>query len=231
MSAVEKDVAQAVAPVTVAREGLKILIGNINARRERIAQVRAQSEPARDAVALPDRLNSQRRDMIATGLRSGVMPDLTDIDTQRAAAKDAASTALTEVDAADQVIAELEQEVASLHAQLAARQRELVLAQFAEAPADIEQSVRKLRAAVAAVGAAYAELAGAGVAHCQMARELRENYGESVQAHGVSHPLAAQFIVATGFGIDSGDGVNRIGFNVHAEIQHAAAEALKRWKV
>ena len=218
-----------VPPVELARQSRAILVERIAGLRERLAQVHAQSEPAREAVALVGRLDAQRAAMLADGLRSGSMPDLDVLDQQRAAARVEAATAATMVTAADAVEAELQQDIDELHRLLPQRELAIRQAVFDGAVGEIEAQARKVRAAANALADELGTLTGMGVAHQEMAAEMRRQ-GVSCQALGSETPTLAHNIGVVGFGFIDGGVHNALRIEHRVETMQARAAALARWK-
>jgi hypothetical protein len=131
----------------------------------------------------------------------------------------------------------LQAQVLATNLQLPATHRELLLAQFEGASSEIRtELIPALRTACGLLGVAIAKLAGAGKAHCTLARELREQHGDFVQALGSSMPVCTLDVIALGFGLGDGGGsgggggFNNVRIDVREQIDAAAADALNRWR-
>jgi hypothetical protein len=218
-----------------ARAVLDEITRQLDALHVQIADVEAGAAPAAAAAGAAASLRQQKTGMFARMLKLGKVdtaaPEVRAIDKQLADAETVERQSAAVVAARGEVIAELQAQVAELSARLPAARRELALAQFEEAGQDIRNELLPaFRAACAALGSSYARLVGAGSAHSQLARVLREQHGVTGQALGIEFPATSINIAVVGFGLDGNDGFNNLRVDVRAEIDAAAAEALKRWR-
>ena len=221
--------------ILAARAAYDDLTRQLDAVRAQVARVEAGAAPAASAASAAVSLRQQKTGLIARMLRSGRVdtsaPEVRQIDRQLVDAEATERQSAAVAAARAEVLAELQEHYLQLHAQLPAAHRELLLAQFAAAEAEIRSElIPALRTACAALGADYARLVGAGKAHCQMAAELRSQYGASVQPLGVEYPMASFDFIAVGFGLGDAGGINNVRINVGAELAAAEAKALQRWR-
>jgi hypothetical protein len=157
-------------------------------------------------------------------------PELTELE-PRIAEAEAAERRAGAVSAAQQnLLSGLQEQRQALFAQLPALRAELALAQFDRATLEIETLKAEEREAAEVYGAVHARLCGAGRAHNEMAAELRQKYGASVQPLGTQYPDRVLSFHPVGFGFDDRGGFNTLSVDIGTATDDATAEFLARWR-
>jgi hypothetical protein len=218
-----------------ARAALKAVRARRVAIDVQVATVESGAAPSAAAAGAAQSLRQQRTGILARMLKLGrvdtAAPDVVAIDRKLIDAEQTERQSAAVAAARAEVLADLEAQVRAVNEQIPAAHRELLLAQFEAAADEIRRDlIPALRDACAALGVAMAKLAGAGVAHCQLAREIRDQHGDFVQALGSESPIHTLDVIALGFGIGDNGGYNNSRIAVRTEIIAAAADALARWR-
>lgn len=203
----------------------------INERRRLVEQGAA---PVEAAAGTAQTLRQQLSTAIARMLKAGKVdrgaPELRAIDRALAPAEVSEREAVAVLQTKAILLAELDAEATTLASQLQAARVELLQAQHGAARSEIERELLpSYRRTCEAQASAYARLAGAGQAHCEIARELRDQHGITSPPLGVDYPQGRLIFVAVGFGLDHGDGFNTIGIDTSAAIAQEAQLARERW--
>jgi uncharacterized protein YdcH (DUF465 family) len=221
-------------------ESARAAFDALQARRaeidEQIAAVEAGAAPSAAATGAAQSLRQQKTRLFARMLRSGAKvdaasPDVMAIDRKLIDAEQSERQAVAVVAARGEVVADLQAQVRALNEQSQAVHRELLQAQFEAAAHEIHTGlIPAVRVAAAALGVAMARLCGAGVAHNQLARELREKHGLNVQALGTEWPQRQIILNPIAFGISDNGQFNSLAIDLGTQIDEAAADALNRWR-
>lgn len=221
--------------LAAAREAHDAILSKLNDLNAQMLAVDRNAE-ASAATSAAQSLRQQRTGLLARMLRLGRVEDSAEVravDKQLASAEHVERQAAAIAEARAAALAELQAEADVLNAQLPAARRELAEARFEAAGAEIERTVIPAYLAAAnRLRDAYAALAGAGRAHHELARELRDVHGVHTGALGQEHPAQRIGInpVPPGFNLSHGGGFNALTYEVGNAIDSARAEALRRWR-
>ena len=218
--------------LTAAHAALAAASSRIAAFTAQIATIERAGQPSASAVDALQSLHHRRQMLIAQMLPSGTvdtaLPELHDLERQITAAEQSAAQSRVIIESQRQAVAELQSQSTAIAAhELPNLRREVAIAQFAAAGEEITERIEALTVAAAEFGAVYAELLGAGKAHCRLAQTVRDKYGSSVQAFGSDWPQTALIVTATGFDIPS----NQLSLDLRQATQTAFDSALSRWKI
>jgi len=215
-------------------EQARTQLAAINTEHDAILEEqRAIESNAREVAQVVQQPVADRVGFFKSLFRQGKKPTQDEVKRARAEiAEQAAATAqIAEIEKAkSEALAELEGKRLALAHQRRAASLEAAAAQFDLAGEQMSaEIIPEFMRAVEQFKAAYAKLAGAGKAHHEMARALRQE-GVSVQAIGTDYPNIHIDIVTLGFPIGVGPGSNLIRLDASALIEAAKVEALQRWR-
>lgn len=218
-----------------ARAALKALTDELASINEAMRQADQSIVPVQQAASTAQGLKQQRLGLFARMLRAGRV-DLEDeqtrdlsrqIDTASASVEQTAAVMEAHCD----LMAELQQKAVEVHAQMPDALRALAEVQFEAAAAEIRlDALPVFLAACDSFGQAYGRLVGLGVAHCELAGELRDKHGVMTGGIGTNYPVKAFDVVAIGFGLTAPHSVNVKTIDARGAIEQARAEALTRWR-
>jgi len=218
-----------------AHAALKTLTDALASINEAMRQADQSIAPVQQAASAAQGLKQQRRGLFARMLRAGRV-DLEDEQTRDLSRQIATAEASVEQTAAvmeahRDLLDELQQKAAEVHAQMPDTLRALAEAQFEAATAEIQlDALPAFLAACDTFGQAYGRLAGLGVAHCELARELRETHGVMTGGIGTAYPMRTFDVVAIGFGLSAPHSLNVKTIDARGAIEQARSEALARWR-
>jgi len=218
-----------------AHAALKTLTDELASINEAMRQADQSIAPVQQAASAAQGLKQQRRGLFARMLRAGRI-DLEDEQTRDLSRQIATAEASVEQTAAvmeahRDLLDELQQKAAEVHAQMPDTLRALDEAQFEAATAEIQlDALPAFLAACDTFGQAYGRLAGLGVAHCELARELRETHGVMTGGIGTAYPMRTFDVVAIGFGLSAPHSLNVKTIDARGAIEQARSEALARWR-
>jgi len=218
-----------------AHAALKTLTDELASINEAMRQADQSIAPVQQAASAAQGLKQQRRGLFARMLRAGRV-DLEDEQTRDLSRQIATAEASVEQPAAvmeahRDLLDELQQKAAEVHAQMPDTLRALAEAQFEAATAEIQlDALPAFLAACDTFGQAYGRLAGLGVAHCELARELRETHGVMTGGIGTAYPMRPFDVVAIGFGLSAPHSLNVKPIDARGAIEQARSEALARWR-
>lgn len=222
-------------PLEAARAALKTHTDELASINEAMRQADQSIVPVQQAASTAQGLKQQRRGLFARMLRAGRV-DLEDEQTrdlsrQIATADSSVEQTAAVMEAHRDLMAELQQKAVEVHAQMPAARRALAEAQFEAAAAEIRlDALPAFLAACETFGQAYGRLAGLGVAHCELARELRDTHGVMTGGLGTDYPIRAFDVVAFGFDLVESHAFNVKTIDAQSTIDQARAEALTRWR-
>ena len=218
-----------------ARAALKILTDELASINEAMRKADQSLVPVQQAASAAQDLKQQRRGLFARMLRAGRI-DLKDEQARDLSLQIATTEASVEQTAAvmeahRDLIAELQQQANEVHARMPDALRALAEAQFEAAAAEIRlDALPAFLAACDTFEQAYGRLAGLGVAHCELARELRDKHGVMTGGLGTANPMQIFDVVAIGFGLTAPHAMNVKTIDARGVINQAKAEALTRWR-
>jgi len=195
------------------------------------AAATGQAERARAVVSEAQSLRTERVGFLARLMQmgrtaTGREPEVVALSQKLDQIEEHAGAAALVAEAAGQVQVDLQAQAMAIHERMPALAEAEALARFMAARADIEANeLPALKLAAEAWAAAHARLAGKGRAHDELARGLRDRFGLSVQAFGVTYPALTLVAPCQGFGLDGA----ALRFEVADQINAAHQAALKEW--
>jgi phosphoglycolate phosphatase-like HAD superfamily hydrolase len=131
-------------------------------------------------------------------------------------------------EAVQEMLVELQAEAANIHALRPGLIGQVRLARFADAGEEIETLKPQVEALLAQLGKAYAKLCGAGMAHQELARQIREQHGVSAAA-GAAFQTRQTVLPVAGFGYTTASAYNLLLRDVGEAMDVAKAEFLAKW--
>lgn len=219
-----------------ARAALKTITDELNSISEAMRQADQSIAPVQQAASAVQNLKQQRRGLFARMLRAGRVDlkdkQASDLSLQISTAEVSVEQTAAVMEAHRDLMAELQQKADEVHAQMPDARRALAEAQFEAATAEIRlDALPAFLAACDTFGRAYGRLAGLGVAHCELARELRDTHGVMTGGLGTELPMRTFDVVAIGFGLSESHAMNVKTIDARGAIEQARAEALTSWRV
>ncbi len=222
-------------PLEAARAALKTLTDELASINEAMHQADQSIVPVQQAASAAQGLKQQRKGLFARMLRVGRVDlkdeQARDLSLQIATAEAGVEQTAAVMEAHRDLLAELQQKAAEVHAQMPDALRALAEAQFEAATAEIQlDALPAFLAACDTFGQAYGRLAGLGKAHCELARELTDTHGVMTGGLGTALPMLAFDVVAIGFGLSAPHAMNVKTIDARDVIEKTQAEALTRWR-
>lgn len=218
-----------------ARAALKTLTDELASINEAMRQADQSIVPVQQAASAAQDLKQQRRGLFARMLRAGRVDlkdeQARDLSSQIATVEASVEQTAAVMEAHRDLLAELQQKAAEVHAQMPDALRALAEAQHEAAAEEIRlDALPAFLAACDTLEQAYGRLAGLGKAHCELARQLRETHGVMTGGLGTDYPMLTFDVVAIGFGLSAPHAVNVKTIDARDAIKQAQAEALTRWR-
>ena len=224
----------AVERLEAARAALKTLTDELAGITEAMRRADQSIAPVQQAASAAQGLKQQRRGLFARMLRAGSVDlkdeQARDLGLQIATAEASVEQTAAVMEAHRDLMAELQQKVVEVHAQVPAARSALAEAQLEAAATEIRlDALPAFLVACDTFGKAYGRLAGFGKAHCELSRELRDTHGVTAGGLGAEFPLLVFDVVAIGFGLTEPHALNVKTIDARGVIEQARGEALTRW--
>jgi chromosome segregation ATPase len=220
--------------VSVAARALEQALTQVNDVVRKVEAVNAAASAATTAASEAQSLRQERQRVLEDQLRAGGVdhdaPELRDLESRLAQVEAVEKRAAAVSAAHSSVAAGLQEELRDLRDKVPALRTELLLAQFEAAGVEIrEVEMPAFRAAAERYAEAWARLAGAGRAHCEMAVDLR-GQGVAVQPLGAPQQTRVVRFSPIGFGFADSGGFNSVDVDSGPATDAATAEFLARWR-
>ncbi|MCA6216692.1 hypothetical protein KGA65_09100 [Ideonella sp. B7] len=201
---------------------------------EEMARLNAEAANAGAVTGRASAIKAERRGLIARLIRAGqrvtgAEPEVLALSEQLTDLAPRESGAAVVSEAVQEMLVELQAEAAAIHAQRPGLIGQVRLARFAEAGEEIEALKPQVETLLEQLGEAYARLCGAGMAHQQLARQLREQHGASVQPLGAEFQTRQISLPVAGFSYTTASAYNLLLSDVGAAMDAAKAEFLFKW--
>lgn len=218
-----------------AHAALKTFTDELNSINDAMRQAGQSITPVQQAVSAAQDLKQQRRGLFARMLRAGRVDlkdkQASDLSSQIFTAEVTVEHTAAVMEAYSDLMAELQQKADEVHAQMPDARRALAEAQFEVAAAEIRlDALPAFLAACDTFGLAYGRLAGLGVAHCELARELRDTHGVMTGGLGTEFPMKTFDVLAIGFGLCESHALNVKTIDARGAIEQTRAQALTSWR-
>jgi len=215
-------------PLELARADYAAIASKLAAIAATITDLQNPSLPAEPGPDPQTIFQKLGRLLKGTGGKSTPETDAAERELENAKRADLRASALRAAN--DSEISTLRARETALIAERAVAQRAIRMAAFEAASAEFERElIPELRAAADHYRRVYGKVAGAGQAHHEMARVLREQDGIAVQAMGTDRPVGIITLNPVGLGIADGGAFNTLRLDATVPIENGRNEHLQKW--